>query len=708
MAPRLERTKKSTAPAIRESDGLGSIQASRLAALTGLAAKDVVSRPVSDLVKTLPGGIDPALLLYRQICGRVVRTDPVSGADWGVPGATVRVWDTDFNVFGYFPSGWPYGWFLPWGWRRELLATTTTDACGNFCVLVPRFDIDWILRWRLERRCYYDLFRRPTIGDTVERLHEITIPKPPIGPPGPGPDPAELLRASLHAPQLLEPVVAAKVARPLAAGATATLGEVADTAALLEPAFPRPMPAPALESLRSSLAQHLDLAGGDERARLADLNKASDAAFVGAWYGPFFPCWDVVVPEFGPILDIPDITFSVTQDVDGDGTEEEIYSEGVFDVRWDAGTLPPVTLHAKPFAFATQSCSTGPDLPCAAPDLVVVGNMPLKNATGAGVFPIIDTATGYAVRPNRPHPSGRGDEVVPATTLASAPLEGTLDFWGCAHHTTDGQTASHYRIQHRISGDGGATFGPWLPIFDSWDNFRTIGNPPHLDWMHVSQSTDGWWPVLDPNDQWIPGDHHLLQWHGAPNGLIEMRLELGSQSGGAISLIGQASPVRVRIDNSGVSVRMILQEWRPVGQASWNAIAQSCPTIRRAGQDVELKFSVQAWGAHLRSVALGMYGCGGGSPSLTKGLEDLETGVPAGTVRSDYWHKGPADNSLSDEVIFRVDHTASNGAYTAWAQVYSRAFSPEDGHVFDPPQPDLSYNPAPIWNPTSVAIAIVD
>ena len=55
------------------------------------------------------------------------------------------------------------------------------------------------------------------------------------------------------------------------------------------------------------------------------------------YIGPFFRCFDVWLPEWSLILDVPDITFRVTQDVNNDSTQETIYGEGFFDVRWDAG-----------------------------------------------------------------------------------------------------------------------------------------------------------------------------------------------------------------------------------------------------------------------------------------------------------------------------------------------------------------------------------
>lgn len=74
-----------------------------------------------------------------------------------MPWATVHVEDTDCSLFGYFPHGWPWSWFLPLLCRREEIATAVTDACGRFCVWIPRWEIDWILRFRREGICLPDI-----------------------------------------------------------------------------------------------------------------------------------------------------------------------------------------------------------------------------------------------------------------------------------------------------------------------------------------------------------------------------------------------------------------------------------------------------------------------------------------------------------------------------------------------------------------------
>src|SRR5690242_20878493 len=48
------------------------------------SAEKLIGRNVRDLSKELEWVIDPELLLFRRVCGRVVKHDPLSGDDWGV------------------------------------------------------------------------------------------------------------------------------------------------------------------------------------------------------------------------------------------------------------------------------------------------------------------------------------------------------------------------------------------------------------------------------------------------------------------------------------------------------------------------------------------------------------------------------------------------------------------------------------------------
>ena len=113
---------------------IGATSATRLAEFTGLTAKELTGKSIGELAKLYPYQIDPALFLMRRVCGKVVKTDPVTGVDYPVPFATVQVEDTDCSFVGYFPPGSPWSWFYPFNCHREVIATTKTDACGNFCV----------------------------------------------------------------------------------------------------------------------------------------------------------------------------------------------------------------------------------------------------------------------------------------------------------------------------------------------------------------------------------------------------------------------------------------------------------------------------------------------------------------------------------------------------------------------------------------------
>ena len=143
-------------------------RAKRLTTIAGLRVTEHVDKPVVALGDVLGPRIDPRLLFFRKLCGQVVKID-AAGDEYPVPFATVTVYDTDLRLLAWSPPGWPYSWFFPFGWSREQLASVTTDECGRFCVWVPQFDVDYYLRWRLERRCYLEWLRRPTLGDLLER-----------------------------------------------------------------------------------------------------------------------------------------------------------------------------------------------------------------------------------------------------------------------------------------------------------------------------------------------------------------------------------------------------------------------------------------------------------------------------------------------------------------------------------------------------------
>ncbi|MGH2789028.1 MAG: hypothetical protein ACRDJV_14160 [Actinomycetota bacterium] len=687
---------------------INEIQAARLAAVSGLEVEAIVGKTVADLRKEFEFRLDPSLLFFRKICGKVVKKDPVTGINYPVPFATVHIEDTDCSFFGFFPAEWPWGWFFPFLCHREVVGTTTTDACGNFCVWVPRWEIDWILKWRFEYFCP-DIFIKPSIRDLLERFRPRPFPEPdppPFIKPR-RPDPPPLLRDAGMTLRLAEHMIGREAAERLAAlEAPDLLGPSSPSAkeSLDHPAFPESIPPPLpfkgrefKEQGPKAIAEQLEISA--ELARRLDFDR---------FIGPFPRCHHIAIPEWVPILDIPDITFRVTQDVDGDGDEEDIYTEGFFDIRWDAGTIPPVTLFASSIARTGQVCGVPPNLePCDEPGIYMLGTMPLINPSGAGTYPFIDTTSGYSVRPNRPHPSGRADEVPAAASAASSPVAGALEFWGCNHETPADQPADYYRVLYRTSTDGGSTWTSQAPIFDAWWQYRFLGSPPVLDWKHLTADALGWYEVIDDSEGWIPGSRLLLWWHSAPNGLHELTLELGD---GSKSVIHTAPAIRLRVDHSAPQGQFTKLEYKRASDPSWQSVSLVCPTIHRNGENLQIRVSFAAWSTHLRSIAIGAGGCGGGNPTLTTGLEPFETGAAAATPT--YWHKHAGDNSLSNAsspAVWSVNPgTHPPGAYNVGLSVWSRAYYTNDGHPYDPSNPDVTYNPAPIWRHLNLPIAIVD
>src|SRR3954470_4063336 len=88
-------------------------QAMRLATLSGVDAKEIAGTTIAQISDRFKWKIDPTLLFFRRVCGRVVKKDPITGIEYPVPFATVTVEDTDCNLLAYFPHGWPWGWYYP-------------------------------------------------------------------------------------------------------------------------------------------------------------------------------------------------------------------------------------------------------------------------------------------------------------------------------------------------------------------------------------------------------------------------------------------------------------------------------------------------------------------------------------------------------------------------------------------------------------------
>ncbi len=688
---------------------LGPASAKRLSAMTDVAAEQLAGLTLAAAADKFRYTIDPQLLLFRRVCGEVVKTDPVTGIDYPVPFATVKVEDTDCSLLGYFPAKGGWSWFFPFHCHREVIATTHTDACGKFCVWIPRWDIDWVLRFRHERHCFPIIFERPSLRDIIEHLFPREWPPRPFPWPGPDPGPyADIDRGRLFA------AVEQSYGRPLAlrldraraqmafGSATPALAATLDAPALLADMSP-PLP-PELTKLRiaadtggrssgdadamhpavPTLAAHLKV-NVQDMLRL-DLRR---------WVGPFRRCYDVFVPEWVPIVDVPDITFRVTQDTDGDGVEETIYGESHFDVRWDAGAIGPVTLHAGPNARAGVLC--GPtNIPCGnTPAIVMAGRLPVT-----GDPSVYDTTNGYAVRTNRPHPSGLFVDPLPPTDAAS-PLAGVLSLYGC--NRTD-PAATHYRLLYKYSNDDGLTFTAYTPFVGlTWPLYR-LNATGIGEWHYPVPDATGWYPIALPPgaNPWLPQDL-LLDWpsYAFANGRYVVKMELGT--GGVASSV--SAEVAFNVDNSAPSAPIGV-EWSFSSAGPFAPIDGICPVVRRHTTPVDLYFRVTltASARHLRSAELWASGCGAGNFVFVSGSGGAQSGP--GSTTYQHWHDSVGDNSQVMQVIYRLPSTAAEGTYSFGTYVVSRAFSPtgyDGGHLAVPP---WQYDPDHIHVYPSVSFSV--
>jgi len=665
---------------------LTKLQAQRLAGLSGLKADALVEKSIAHLKETYPWGIDPIWLGFRRICGRVVTKDPATGTELPVPYATVHVEDTDCNLIAYFPQAYPWGWYFPFRCHREEIASVKTDSCGRFCVWVPRFDIDWILRWRRERICYPNIFIKPNLIDILKYVVEGKIPFP-----GPGPDPGPLMEnlgpdVMKRVRDLVGDTVASRL-NVLQANVAFGRNSTARDQFLSSPAFSQKMAPPLPPEFHPQASPDVDAKRAHTRVRntLAarlHVDEAHLSEFqADRFVGPFWRCFDIFLPEWTTILDVPDITFRVTQDVNGDGVEENIYSESYFDVRWDDTSTSDVTLYASPWALTSTVCDA-PVVPCGnAPEILFVGLMSLTNQPSP-VDPYIDNTTGFARRPNRPHPSGDFVDLNPHP-LATAPFCSTLQLYGCTRISK----AAFYRVRYSTGGS------PLLPFVGmTWPLNRGIGGPPWEIWP--SSDPQGWYQVINPADNWFPPDL-LLEWYTPAwsNGLYTLEVQVADAGK---TILATSAQVSLFIDNSAPVAQFNALRWRFSG-GSWNNLSLICPVIARGvtPQDIEVEVDYSVLANHLRSVALNQFGCGGGDMALQSALSTAQ-----------HWHTGPGDNSVVQTARYSLSHLSLPGSYGFSIDAASRAFNPaggDAGHLVD-----WNYDPVYIHVTPQIDIAIVN
>lgn len=666
---------------------LTGLQAQRLSSLSGVDANALEGLTITQIADKHRFRIDPTLLLFRRVCGRVVKTDPATGIDYPVPFATVHVEDTDCSLLGYFPTTSTWGWYFPFKCRRETIATARTDACGNFCVLVPRFDIDWVLRWRRQRRCFPIAFERPSLRDLIDDLQPI----PRIPPIGPGP--VERVRATLPNPlqlkQLEDRVGIAAVARLKRADAAGfgdldtDLDTLLDAPALMQ-AVPPPLPK-AFAKLPPRSAEQRTRGDVDEQAIVRDTLSAQlridpDALRsldLRRYIGPFKRCIDVLVPEWKRIVDVPDVTFRVTQDTDGDGDADVIYGETHFDVRWNDTDTGPVVLHARANAVAGPLVCGGPGIACGdTPAITAAGLMAVGNDPA-----VYDPATGYVLSANRPKD---GSMMRPD---AATPFFGGLNIFGCLN-TRSG--ATHYRVMHRFQDQEGGAMSGWAPFTGrSWEVV-----PPSGPAITVSPNAQGWYPI-----QAFPAGsaptNQLLDWPTPAygNGQYILKVELGNVSG---AVMDASAEISFRIDNSAPRARLeVWWKFQSESDGAFRKLEGPCPVVPRNGASNALEFRVtlEASARHLRDCAVSAGGCGSG---------DFVEG--AGT--SEFWHDDVGDTTHTLVQRYTLAAHAAQGSYAFSGFAASRAMSPsgiDSGQLSD-----WEYDPTHVYVTPYFPFAIID
>ncbi len=713
---------KETSDSSYESKPLGNLQLKRLSQVAGISENKISGLSIKDISDKFKFELDISHLFYRRICGQVVKTDPSTGIKHPVPFATVHVEDTDCNLLTYAPVNSPYIWYFPFFCKKEEIATVVTDGCGRFCVNIPRWDIDWILKWRKERICFPDIFIKPSIRDILDDL----FPRvPDIIPPRPLPDPPPWLfreagPALDRAREILGETVVEQIEQFYEDTAFGK-SNIGLQDLINAPAFKKSLPPPLTDDIKKSV----DICGKfDEYAKLGkealhtistEITASPEVSgmlrnfHIDRYIGPFRRCFDIFIPEWSMIFDAPDITFKVTQDVDGDGDEEIIYNEGLFDVRWNSGDISNVIIEASEIALSVDSCNS-PDIPCEEPAIVTAGLMPLHNPPSEPV-PYHDQNTGYAKRPNRPHPAGGFaipalPDPPPASLLATAPFTGSVQLYGCNEH--DG--AKYYRLRHKYNGSTAQTF-----TGHSWKVVRWVGSPGHLESKVITSDTNGWYEILPTTEEWLPS-HLLLSWPttGYQNGFYDVYMELANNGK---SVIHTTSEIGVRVDNTwrgnntaGSVARFTVLKWRHKGEITWHSLMVSCPVIRRdSGKDVEIDVGIEVAAPHLRSIILWSGGCGGTHPVLKSSDIPANWESHLGNRGMRHWHTSAFDNSYNNTLTpasYTIPGSAQSGVYSFHLRAHSRAFNPAGGDGgFGL---DWHYNPVNNWRHPSMQIAVVD
>lgn len=630
-----------------ENRKLTASQVAFLAREASLPAERIADLRIIDVADTLGAYLDPFWMFNRKICGRVVQRDPLTGELRGVPGATVAVQDTDCS--GWFRRIGGFRWFYPFNCTRDTIATAVTDECGNFCVWIPRWLFEWIHMWRKERICVQ--LDRPRLVDIVDPPIDQDLPI--IRDPGwidPPPEPV------LRFDPLVDNASADRIGELVS-----DLGPGSSRVRLDRMlAAPLQLPPPAPPSA-------VDLVGyTPEPEGPVDFHQP---------FGPYWVCRDIYVPEWHVVHDVPDITFRVTQQINGN--DVEVYSEGYFEVRWDDTGSGDVVLEANELAVSTDDCDGLDGIICQdIAAIISASEMPLDQSTS----PLFhDDATGFGVRVNRPSASST-EWVSPPSFVANgeSPIADTLVLRGCVHI----DSAHYYRVMY----DRGA--GPEPITGTSWPAWHAT-----LGIITIAPDIDGWIEIQDL----IGGYQHLLmKWPTVryPNASYDVWLEVADASK---SQLQRSAGHTFVLDNSYPTFSQFDVRYRVGGVGAFDPLVLGdCPKIfRGTEQKVEIEVSWRAGADHLRNARVWMIGCNGGDP-----MPD------AATNASWYWQTSGATDTGAHTVLFTIPGEAKAGCYSLTRKAVSRAYNPGTAR-FDPSS-FYWQNEARRWVRRRWSISVVD
>jgi hypothetical protein len=648
----MAQKKKDRKPGLIEKRKLSASQIAFLAREASLPVEKIADLRIVDVEDSLGAYLDPYWLFNRKVCGRVVQRDPLTGELRGVPGATVEVQDTDCS--GWFRKIGGFQWFYPFGCTRDTIATAVTDECGYFCVWIPRWLFEWIRTWRRERICLP--LDRPRLVDVIDPPID---PDPPIirDPGWIDPLPEKVLRIDPRVDVLTADRIGALVSELGPGSRRIGLDRLL--------AAPLQLPRPAPPSAADMVGYTPDPEGP------ADFTRP---------FGPYWVCRDVYVPEWQVVLDVPDITFHVTQEING--SDVEVYSEGYFEVRWDDSGSGDVVLEANELAVSVDDCDRDNGIVCEDTIAIIsASEMPLDQSAS----PLFhDDASGFGVRVNRPSTSST-DWAPPPSLAANAesPIADTLVLRGCAHIAN----AQYYRLMY----DRGA--GPEPITGTSWPAWHA-----NLGIVTIAPDADGWIEIQDL----IGGYQHLLmKWPTVkyPNASYDVVLEVADSSR---TVLQQSAGHTFVLDNSQPTFPEFAVRYKVGGDDFAALDLGDCPKIFRepavsgiGGEPVEIEVTWRAGADHLRNAFVKMIGCGGGNPT-----------VDAFSNTSWYWQASGAIDSGSHTAVFTILATADAGCYSLTREAVSRAYNPATA----------SFSPSTFywekdrrrWTRSSWSISVVD